>query len=65
MEILSGYGWPGNVRELENLIERAAILAGTHQVETEALPAYLFNRNGTTAGIELPPESGSRLEREQ
>jgi DNA-binding NtrC family response regulator len=28
LERLKGYSWPGNVRELENLIERAANLAG-------------------------------------
>ncbi len=28
LEILQRYPWPGNVRELENVLERAAILAG-------------------------------------
>ncbi len=35
---LNQYDWPGNVRELENILERAAILAGRDTVLPEHLP---------------------------
>ncbi len=35
--LLTNYDWPGNVRELENVIERAAILAGTDMITPEYL----------------------------
>src|SRR5581483_8374730 len=34
---LSAHRWPGNVRELQNVIERAVILCGEGQLETEHL----------------------------
>ncbi len=36
---LQGYAWPGNVRELENVLERAAIVAGGRPIEPCHLPA--------------------------
>lgn len=33
------YRWPGNVRELENILERAAILAGSQPIDMRHLPA--------------------------
>jgi two-component system, NtrC family, response regulator AtoC len=36
---LQHYGWPGNVRELENILERAAILAGNQCIQPQHLPA--------------------------
>jgi two-component system response regulator AtoC len=36
---LEGYDWPGNVRELENVLERAAILAGGEMIEPQHLPS--------------------------
>jgi two-component system, NtrC family, response regulator AtoC len=36
---LQHYAWPGNVRELENILERAAILAGNHTIQPQHLPA--------------------------
>lgn len=38
---LQAYRWPGNVRELENILERAAILAGQQPIEPRHLPAEL------------------------
>jgi len=35
------YEWPGNVRELENVLERAAMLAKSHFIDTPDLPQYL------------------------
>lgn len=36
---LRTYAWPGNVRELENILERAAILAGHGEILPSHLPA--------------------------
>jgi two-component system, NtrC family, response regulator AtoC len=36
---LQQYRWPGNVRELENILERAAILAGSQTIQQQHLPA--------------------------
>lgn len=36
---LQSYAWPGNVRELENILERAAILAGKQIILPQHLPA--------------------------
>jgi two-component system response regulator AtoC len=48
LQKLSQYDWPGNVRELENVLERAAILAGRDTV----LPSHL----------PLSPSSASRMD---
>src|SRR5262249_6447022 len=44
MTLLMNYGWPGNVRELENTIERASVLSESTQIEPEALPEKLNER---------------------
>lgn len=36
---LQQYRWPGNVRELENILERAAVLAGSQTIQPQHLPA--------------------------
>jgi two-component system response regulator AtoC len=46
---LQGYDWPGNVRELENVLERAAIVAGGARIEVRDLPA----------DIAVPPSSAT------
>lgn len=38
MESLMMYDWPGNVRELENALERAAVVADTHEIGVGHLP---------------------------
>lgn len=38
-QCLLEYAWPGNVRELENILERAAILAGKQPIQPQHLPA--------------------------
>ncbi|MDE0571740.1 MAG: sigma-54 dependent transcriptional regulator [Verrucomicrobiales bacterium] len=37
---LLSHQWPGNVRELRNVMERAAILEGTDEVQLENLPDF-------------------------
>lgn len=34
---LARHSWPGNIRELENVIQRAAVLATGHEIESEDL----------------------------
>jgi DNA-binding NtrC family response regulator len=41
LEVLGRYPWPGNIRELENVIERAAIVAGTGPIGVAQLPRAL------------------------
>ena len=38
LRALESYIWPGNIRELENVMERAAYMAGGEQVTLEDLP---------------------------
>jgi DNA-binding NtrC family response regulator len=56
MRLLMGYSWPGNVRELENTIEHAAVLAKTHTIEPEDLPAPLHE----PVRASISEEAGSR-----
>jgi DNA-binding NtrC family response regulator len=37
---LQAHHWPGNVRELRNVIERAAILENTAEIQPESLPDF-------------------------
>jgi two-component system response regulator HydG len=41
MSALQAYRWPGNVRELKSVVERAAILETTSEIQIEALPPEL------------------------
>jgi transcriptional regulator with GAF, ATPase, and Fis domain len=46
MEILKMYRWPGNVRELENVVRRAAILAGSddrNMIKESDIPEEICN----------------------
>jgi len=40
MQILSSYTWPGNVRELQNVVEAAAVMAGS-AIEPVHLPVHM------------------------
>jgi DNA-binding NtrC family response regulator len=42
MEKLLSHKWPGNVRELRNVMERAAILEQTAEVQPGSLPDFVF-----------------------
>ena len=42
MEKLLSHKWPGNVRELRNVMERAAILEQTDEVQPGSLPDFVF-----------------------
>ena len=44
VELLRGYQWPGNVRELRSLIERAATLVPTGEIEPRALPQQVLEQ---------------------
>lgn len=46
---LQQYAWPGNVRELENVLERAAILAGQQAIQPQHLPADIAQMPMVTA----------------
>ena len=63
MEVLMAHRWPGNVRELENVIERAAALAGEDEIRPENLPPELLESlaEAPAAAPEVPP-GGMNLE---
>jgi two-component system response regulator HydG len=51
LQKLAAYDFPGNVRELENIVEQAAALA--HSEEIDADDVFIETR--TTASLETPP----------
>ena len=62
---LMSYGYPGNVRELENLVERAAILAGDEPLTPAHFPGLIEAAQGRplTSGATLEiPDQGISLE---
>src|SRR5690606_9298304 len=63
LRALLSYDFPGNVRELENVLERAATLAGSSMIGLGDLPEVLSGLAGrpTPALMDLPPD-GCRLD---
>jgi DNA-binding NtrC family response regulator len=57
-QALLEYDWPGNVRELENVIERAAVLADSAEIEKDLIPEHV--RSGQTFRVPqvVVPEEG-------
>ena len=45
LEVLLQYNWPGNVRELYNVLEYAALMSATSQIEIKDLPAAVLKNN--------------------
>ncbi len=58
---LERFGWPGNVRQLENVIARAAVLAGDGPIALEHLPAELQASATAAAAGEIPGAAEARL----
>ncbi|HOY69650.1 MAG TPA: sigma-54 dependent transcriptional regulator [Methylotenera sp.] len=59
LQQLISYAWPGNVRELQNVLERAAILAGGNPISLHHLPADIAGTNATadtSFSNKQPPE---------
>ena len=59
LELLCGYRWPGNVRELRNVIERAAVICTTAQLEPEDLPERVRSPAEDEAGQGRPTSPAS------
>ena len=62
------YPWPGNVRELQHAIERAVLVARTHEITVADLPEALQHGSvdgdeGTIAPSEVPSGSLEDIER--
>jgi DNA-binding NtrC family response regulator len=53
VDVLASYDWPGNVRELENVLERAAIVAGGAAPTPEILRTILESGGQVQAGPNL------------
>lgn len=49
LNCMQQYAWPGNVRELENVLERAAILAGASPILPQHLPADIVQMTSPDA----------------
>jgi two-component system, NtrC family, response regulator AtoC len=62
---LRGYDWPGNVRELKNVIERAAVLCRSTQIDPQDLPEFVSNPSAVHVQRSLatlpPPEAALAL----
>jgi two-component system, NtrC family, response regulator AtoC len=58
---LQHYSWPGNVRELENILERAAILAGNHLIQPQHLPADIGQHAAPAAAEMAAPAETNML----
>ncbi|MGQ2965865.1 sigma-54-dependent transcriptional regulator [Methylophilus sp.] len=58
---LQHYGWPGNVRELENILERAAILAGNQLIQPQHLPADIGQHAASAAAEVTTPAETNML----
>ena len=56
---LQQYRWPGNVRELENILERAAILAGNQAIQPQHLPADISQQIATPGPDKNSDDTGS------
>lgn len=56
---LQQYRWPGNVRELENILERAAILAGNQTIQPQHLPADIAQPVASVTGTAPQAESAA------
>jgi two-component system, NtrC family, response regulator AlgB len=57
--IMRQYAWPGNLRELRNVVERAVILADTHEIHLLDLPEKLFP--GTSPAAAAGVQIGARV----
>jgi DNA-binding NtrC family response regulator len=66
VELLGRYPWPGNIRELENVIERAAIVAGSGPIGVAHLPRMLVEStpSATPDTLLRPGFSLDQLERD-
>src|SRR5690606_19133690 len=61
--VLVNFDYPGNVRQLENILERAATLAGSSMIGLGDLPEELSGlAGGTRAQLLSLPEEGCRLD---
>jgi len=51
MELLIRYRWPGNVRELKNVVERAALIGRSEELEPVDLPAEIAGGSEVPSGF--------------
>jgi len=66
LNALLAHDWPGNVRELENAIERAVVLAQSHEITADDLPPSLRGArpDRREAGSLIPGATLYEIERE-
>jgi len=61
LQLFRKYSWPGNVRELEHVIERAAVIAVSGEINIEHLD-YMLPRILATVTDDVTVATGSSLE---
>jgi two-component system response regulator PilR (NtrC family) len=57
-QALLEYDWPGNVRELENVIERAAVLADSSEIDKNLIPDHVQSGQTFRVPHVAVPEEG-------
>jgi DNA-binding NtrC family response regulator len=58
LALLQQYDWPGNVRELRNVLERAAIMAGTGVIRLKDLASPALGAGASQFGPQSPDGEG-------
>jgi DNA-binding NtrC family response regulator len=63
LEVMRAYRWPGNVRELRNVVERALVLSGEHDIGPEHLPLERMvpSRAASVATLVPPPSIDAEM----
>ena len=56
VEVMMAYDWPGNIRELQNVIERAAIVTESGEIDIDNLPVGVDAGATGTSSVSLPEE---------
>ena len=65
MDILYQYDWPGNVRELYNVLEYAALLCQSSQIEPSDLPATVLKTDSSFSQELTLAERVKQFERQE
>jgi len=65
LQALTEYPWPGNIREIETVLERAALLFESPQIELENLPPAIAKRSALIKGKSVTQPIQTLIEAEK
>jgi transcriptional activator for dhaKLM operon len=65
LQALIEYPWPGNIREIETVLERAALLFESPQIELENLPPAIAKRSALIKGKSVTQPIQTLIEAEK